>query len=606
MKNKLILIVNSFLFLCFLSSCQKDFIVDDNQPNGGTGAIGQFSVTVLPRNQTTDTIKWTTPSKPIGAVLQYKVYLSNTLLAQNLTDTNFVITNLVANQSYQGRVVAYTSPTDSSFTSFNISIFTGTNNPYSYLNGYYKVTENEYDLNNSADSSALTFTGRIEATGDSTLIFYQNSRAPETWWGYNFVGDVFRSLNDSIIWQPASVRGKIINTNSIKLTYLYGVNSTVFYVKQNWTKLQNPSDSTAYSYVWPSENNSLIKTYAGNDISNSQFVLGDGGLATNASLSNVTNFFMDSELNGYISCTQNSSIRRVTAAGVISTVAGNHTDGYSGDGGPAINAQLNGPNGVVKNTDGNLYISDAANRRIRKVNSSGIISTFAGTGQSVYSGEGGLAIIADIGTPRDLQTDQSGNLYFITGNRVCKIDIVSGILSRVAGSGIEGYSGDGGLATAARLYNPSGITIDKLGNLYIADNGNNIIRKVDINGIISTVVGIKHFQQQNYYFTQGASATSVKINVYDITVDEATGNFYISSGAGGGIFKVTASGQIFRYGGFGTINNFTNCKWGIGPEFYNGDNGSALDAISTARYGIFCKNSILYGTGLKRVRKIFL
>ena len=595
------------LLLAIISfNCQKDISVNNNPPNGGTGSIGNFIVHVLSRSQTQDTITWTIPGKPVGTTLKYKVYLSSGLIAQNLTDTNFILTNLLPNQAYTGKVVAYTSAVDSSFTNFDVPLYTAPVNPYSYLNGYYKVTEKEYDINNISDSNTIIFTGRVFAVLDSALSFQQSTRTPKTWWGFDYAATVYPGLNDSLIAFGSTVRGKILNPNLIRITYAYGVTTTVFSVKQTWEKLQNPADSSAYTYQWPGENNSLIKTFAGNDFSNSQFIPGDGGPAVNASLRDVTNFFMDNQQNAFISCFGNSSIRKVNAAGIISTFAGNNTDGFSGDGGLAVNAQLNTPNGVTKDANGNVYISDAGNKRIRMVNSSGIISTFAGTGQAGYSGEGGLAVIADIGAPRDVTCDQAGNLYFITGSRVCKIDIVTGILSRVAGTGVVGYSGDGGAATIAKLYNPSGLTIDLQGNLYIADNENNVIRKVNTSGVISTVIGMFHFQSANYYFNDGVLATSVKINVYDIAIDDATGNIYISSGTGGVIFKVNAAGQIFKYGGYGTINNYSYCRWSIGPDFYNGDNGPAFNASFTARYGIFCKNSILYGTGIKRIRKIFL
>ena len=603
MNNKFTAIAFLLAMLC---SCQKDFTLDPTPPSGGTGSIGPFTVTVLPRTPTMDTIKWTVPTKPAGTTLKYKVYLSNTLLAQDLTDTNFVITNLLPGQAYQGKVVAYSSAADSTFAGFSISIHAGTVNPYNYLSGYYKVSERAVDFNNNGDSNSLIFTGRIVAYDDSSLAFYQSTRTPSTWWGVNFIADVFKSLNDSIIWTPASVRGKLINSNTIQLTYGYGFNSTVFFISQTWERLQNPADSSAYAYQWLPESNGLIKTFAGNYISNGQFILGDGGQAVNASLNDVSNFYMDAQQNAFITCTNGSSVRKVNSSGIISTIAGNHTDGYSGDGGLATNAQLNFPNGVVTDAAGNVYISDPGNGRIRKVNSSGIITTFAGTGQVGYSGEGGPAILATIGGPRDITSDQSGNLFFITGDRVCKIDILTGILSRVAGSGVSGYSGDGGMATLARLNTPSGITLDLQGNLYIADNGNNVIRKVDQTGRISTIIGQTHFQSSNYYFADGVPATSVNINVYDITIDAATGNFYVNSGTGGVIFKVNPAGQIFKYGGYGTINNSSYCKWSIGPQFYNGDNGPAFNAVFTSRYGIFCKNSILYGTGLKRIRKIFL
>ena len=605
MAGKLSATVGFFILIALLYSCKKDTSITNNPPNGSTGTIGQFSVMVLQRSQTTDTIRWTTPAVPAGTTLRYKVYLSDILLAQNLIDTNFILTNLVPNQAYQGKVVAYTSSSDTAFAGFTVPIYTGVTNPYNYLNGYYKVSEKEYDFNNNADSNSLVFTGRITTNGDSSLFFYQNTRIPGTWWGYSFAADVWHSLNDSLIWPGSTVRGRILNSNTIRVTYAYGTSSTVFSVTQTWEKLQNPADSIAYAYQWPNENNSLIKSFAGSYVSGDQFVLGDGGPAVNASLSDVTNFYMDAQQNAYISCFSSSSIRKVNAGGIISTLAGNHTDGFSGDGGLAVNAQLNAPNGVIADANGNVYISDAGNRRIRKVNSSGIISTFAGTGQAGYSGEGGLAVIADIGAPRDLAADLAGNLYFITGSRVCKIDIVTGILSRVAGTGINGFSGDGGLASAAKLNNPSGLTIDQQGNLYIADNGNNVIRKVNTSGIISTIVGLVHLQDGNLYFNDGVLATSVKIYVYDLAIDDATGNLYIGTGTGGIVLKVTASGLIYKYAGYGAINFYSYCKWGIGPQFYNGDYGPAFNSVFSSRYGIFCKNSILYGTGIKENQEDF-
>jgi hypothetical protein len=597
------------VFVFFISvvafySCKKEQF--DDPANGSTGNISLFNVSESHRSQTSFSIKWTKPVTPIGTTLKYKLYLSNVLLTQDLIDTNFIITNLQPNQTCQGRVVAYTSSNDTAFARFDIPLYSGPANPYSYLNGYYRVSERENDFNNIGDSNSLTFTGRIEAYGDSSLAFYQSTRTPSTWWGHDFVADVFASMNDSLIWTNYSVRGKILDPNTIKLTYIYGFRTTAFNVKQTWTKLQNPSDSINYSYQWPPENNGLIKTFAGNDIPGSPVILGDGGQAVNASLNNVTNFYMDAQQNAFITCSQNSSVRMVNASGVISTIAGNHTDGFSGDGGLAIDAQLNAPSGVVTDASGNIYISDAVNRRIRMVNRNGIISTFAGTGQNFYSGEGQLAVISDIGTPGDLANDQSGNLYFITGSRVCKINLTTGILSRVAGTGNNGYSGDGGLAIMADLSVPSGITLDQQGNLYIADYGNNVIRKVNSNGIISTIVGMTHFQNPNYYFTDGVSASSVKINVYDVAIDDVNGSIYISSGTGGIIFKVNSFGKIFKYGGYGTMNSNDYCIWNVSPQFYNGDNGPVYDAVQTARYGIFCKNSILYGVGIKRIRKIFL
>ncbi len=164
---------------------------------------------------------------------------------------------------------------------------------------------------------------------------------------------------------------------------------------------------------------------------------------------------------------------------VIATVAGDGTYGYSGDEGSAINAQVYYPNGVALDTSGNLYIADRNNHRIRKVDTSGIITTVAGNGTTGYSGDGGFAVDAQLNYPTGVLVDLTGNLYIADNNnhRIRKID-TSGIITTVAGNGSFGYSGDGGPAADASLYYPSSVVLDVSGNLYIADNSNHRIRKV--------------------------------------------------------------------------------------------------------------------------------
>jgi sugar lactone lactonase YvrE len=236
----------------------------------------------------------------------------------------------------------------------------------------------------------------------------------------------------------------------------------------------------------------IITTFAGTGVSTYS---GDGGPATLAGFG-PSGMAIDSAGNLYFADQSNNRIRKIDVnTNNISTVAGTGSAGSSGDGGLATAAQINGPRGVAFDQWGNLYIAEGS--RIRKVTSgSGIITTFAGTGTVGFSGDGGLATAAMLRLPIDLEFDASGNLYFSdnTNQRIRRIDSVSGIITTVAGSGATGslaggFSGDGGPATSALLKNPSRIYIDPAGNLYIAD-ANRRIRKVDAStGVISTIVG---------------------------------------------------------------------------------------------------------------------
>lgn len=175
----------------------------------------------------------------------------------------------------------------------------------------------------------------------------------------------------------------------------------------------------------------------------------------------------------------------------ITTIAGTGSAAFSGDGGLASAAAISGPSGIAIDASGNIYFTDANNNRIRKINTSGIISTVAGTGASTYSGDGGLATAAAIQMPKGICIDGSGNIFFADkgNNRVRRIDATSGFISTVAGTGGVGFTGDGGPATAAQLGFPSAVTVDNAGNLFIADENNFRIRKVNTSGVISTIAG---------------------------------------------------------------------------------------------------------------------
>jgi hypothetical protein len=223
---------------------------------------------------------------------------------------------------------------------------------------------------------------------------------------------------------------------------------------------------------------------------------GDGGQARDAGL--TVPHCLTLNYNGDIFvCDSSHFIRRIDAnTGIISTVAGSGKRGYAGDGGPALKAQFVTPLSVAVDRQGNIFVADDTSNRIRRVDAhTGIIETYAGIGAvpparvPPFSGEGGPAVAAGIPSPGSLVLDREGNLFFLTAKRVCRIDRLTGILSSVAGVGQDGYSGDGGPATSARI-DPVDLAVDSYGNLFIAEFENNRIRRIDAKtGIITTVAG---------------------------------------------------------------------------------------------------------------------
>jgi uncharacterized protein (TIGR03437 family) len=260
----------------------------------------------------------------------------------------------------------------------------------------------------------------------------------------------------------------------------------------------------------------------------------------------------------------------VNAAGVISTVAGNGVNAGTGDGGPATAASLSDVSGVAVDPAGNLYIADDSNRRIRKVSPSGIITTIAGVGVQGFSGDGGPATAAMLGRAEALALDSAGNLYFAdsVNQRIRKID-VNGVITSIAGTGVDGYTGDGGPATAAQLGFPIGVAVDSGGNVYIADGDNNRVRKVTPAGIISTVAG----NGDGAFAGDGGPAIDASINIpSDVAVD-AAGNLYIADAGNNRIRRVDTSGNITTVAG--TDDNG-----------YSGDGGAATQAMLNYPWGL--------------------
>src|ERR1019366_7104167 len=293
-------------------------------------------------------------------------------------------------------------------------------------------------------------------------------------------------------------------------------------------------DGPGNIYIADTANNVIRKVAAGTGIittaagNGAAYYSGDGGLATNAQLVYPPGVAVDGSGNLYISDLSNV-VRKVAAAtGIITTVAGNGAAGYSGDGGPAITASFHSPSGMAVDGSGNLYIGDTGNDAIRKVAAAtGIVTTGAGNGAAGYSGDGGPASSAGLSGPQGVAVDGSGNLFVAdTGNAVMrKVAAATGIIATVAGNGTAGYAGNGGAAIKAKLSGPSGVAVDGAGNLYIADTQNNAIRKVvAATGIITTVAG----NRAEGYSGDGGPATSAELRLPNNLAVDGSGNVYIA------------------------------------------------------------------------------
>jgi uncharacterized protein (TIGR03437 family) len=303
----------------------------------------------------------------------------------------------------------------------------------------------------------------------------------------------------------------------------------------------------------------IISTIAGSG--QSRFS-GDGGLATAASLNSPEHLAIDLAGNLYIADYGNQRVRKVGPDGVITTVAGNGTKGFSGDDGPATAASLNQPRGLVLDAAGNLYISDSNNFRVRKVTARGIVVTVAGTGVSGSSGDGGPATRASLGSLGGVALDSSGSLYVAvpSHDRVRRIG-PDGIITTVAGSGTRGFSGDGGPATAASLYRPGGLAFDQAGNLYVSEEGNGRVRKISSSGVITTVTGNGLFK----FSGDGGPAVTAALNQPSGAALDASGNLFIADSYNYRVRKVSPSGVISTLAGIGIIA-------------YSGDGGPATSA----------------------------
>lgn len=306
---------------------------------------------------------------------------------------------------------------------------------------------------------------------------------------------------------------------------------------------------------------------------------GDGSVATNALIGLPLDAVVDSNGNLYVADSENHRIRRIDAeTRIITSVAGNGQAGFSGDNGPALAAALRFPSAVALGRRGDLFIADSQNQRIRRVDADGIISTIAGVGIFGFSGEGGLATEARLSAVNGLAVDADDNLFLSDtfNQRIRKIDSTTGIITTVVGNGEAGFSGDGDTATAASLFEPYGVFVDEAGNLYIADRFNHRIRKVDAQtGIITTVAGTG----DNGFSGDEGAATAAALNHPISVAMDAAGNLFVADRDNFRIRKVDAqTGVISTVAGQGTAG-------------FSGDGEAATDARIRRPAGVMVDGS---------------
>jgi sugar lactone lactonase YvrE len=393
----------------------------------------------------------------------------------------------------------------------------------------------------------------------------------------NAWGSVTSSVASLTVLVPPTITSQPSNQTaavSTAVTFSVGVSGTGPFTYQ-WTYNQRDLPVT------------LITTIAG---TNGSGYSGDGGAATNARLNEPAGLALDGAGSVFIADQKNERIRKINAAGIITTVAGNGNLGYSGNGLAATNSPLSSPAGVAVDAEDNLFIADSNNQRVRTVTFN-IMLSIAGDGVGGYSGDGGAAYNAKLYLPSGVAVDADGNIYIADTDNHCirKVDI-NDTITTVAGTGKKGFSGDGGAATNASLFLPGAVAVDGAGNLFIADTGNERIRKVDANGIITTVAGKG---SQGYNGDGGAATNATFGNPAGVAVD-TSGNFYVADTYNDRIRKVNSNGIITTVAGHGTAG-------------FGGDGGAATNALLAQPAGVAVDghgNLFIAETGNSRIREV--
>ena len=312
----------------------------------------------------------------------------------------------------------------------------------------------------------------------------------------------------------------------------------------------------------------------------------NGVPALSVSLNLPTGVASDGKGNVYVSLRGYHQVVKIDATGILSLVAGTGafgTQGPSGDGGPATSATLSVPLGLAVDSAGNLYIADAGSNRIRMVDTKGVIHTFAGNGNNANRGDGGPAISASLNTPTAIVFDAKGDLLIAdTGNNEIRMVSPNGIMSKVAGTGNAAFDGYNGTAATAAFSGPTGVAVDQSGNIYVSDTGNQLVRMISTAGITSVIAG---FASQKGAFGDGRQAATAEVNNPGSLVFDTAGNLYIADIGNDRVRRIAPNGVISNYAGSGTV--------GAG-----GDGGYAIAAnLNLQAIGIDPQNNLLIADG---------
>lgn len=318
---------------------------------------------------------------------------------------------------------------------------------------------------------------------------------------------------------------------------------------------------------------------------------GDNGPATSAQFNRPVYVHADLSGNIFVADENNQRVRKIDpSSGTITTFAGNGARAFSGDGGPAVAASLNGVNGVCSDPSGNIYLNDTGNNRIRRVDANGVITTFAGNGSAASSGDNGPASAAGIFLPIRCAVDANGVMYIAEqgAHRIRRVG-PDGIITTMAGNGNRGFAGDGGPSSAAVLDNPTAVTVDFAGNVYFSDQSNHRIRRI-ASGTITTIAGVgtAGFAGDN------GPATAARLNFPGgLAVDQA-GNLYLTDGPNHRARRITRDGVIRTIAGDGNAA-------------FSGDGGPATAASLNAAFGITLDSTgaiYLADTFNNRIRRV--
>jgi hypothetical protein len=323
---------------------------------------------------------------------------------------------------------------------------------------------------------------------------------------------------------------------------------------------------------------------------------GDGRPAINARLYNPEGIHLDGRDDLYIADYGNQRIRKIIlSTSIITTIAGTDIYGYSGDGGPATDAALFGPEDIFTDTTGNIFFADGLDNCVRKINiSTGIITTVVGTGTSGSSGDDGLATNATLNCPSGLCLDKFGNIYIAEyyGNKVRKVEIATGIITTLAGTGTAGNTGVGGPATSAEINGPANVFLDSNSNLFFSDSYNNIIRRIDaLTGIITTVAGTG----MAGYSGNGGLAINAELNGPARGYFDKNYNLFFADYNNGVIRRIdVVTGIITTVAGNGIVG-------------FSGDGGPAVNAKLDANSVAVDSNGIIYisDVGNNRIRMVY-